>query len=65
MNTEKYIVRLCDEERQELHTIVKKQKGSSQKINRATVLLQADPSSKSRLETSNNQIIHEPLPPSG
>jgi hypothetical protein len=42
MNTEKYIVRLCDEERQELHTIVKKRKGSSQKINRATVLLQAD-----------------------
>ena len=38
MNTEKYIVRLNDEERQELNTIVKKLKGTSQKIKRAIVL---------------------------
>lgn len=42
MNTEKYIVRLNDEERQELQTIVKKLKGTSQKVNRALALLHAD-----------------------
>ena len=42
MNTEKYIVRLNDEERQELQGIVKKLKGSSQKVNRAIALLHAD-----------------------
>jgi hypothetical protein len=42
MNTEKYIVRLSDEERQELQTIVKKLKGTSQKVNRALALLHAD-----------------------
>ena len=42
MNTEKYIVRLNDEERQELQTIVKTLKGSSQKVNRAIALLHAD-----------------------
>lgn len=42
MNTEKYIVRLSDTERQELENIVKKLKGTSQKVNRALVLLKAD-----------------------
>ena len=42
MNTEKYIVRLTDEERQELAIIVKKLKGTSQKVNRALTLLHAD-----------------------
>ena len=42
MNTEKYIVRLSDKERQELETIVKKLKGTSQKVKRAIVLLKAD-----------------------
>jgi len=42
MSTEKYIVRLNDEERQEFQTIVKKQKGSSQKVNRAIALFHAD-----------------------
>jgi hypothetical protein len=42
MNTEKYIVRLTDEERQALDLVVKKPKGSAQKINRALVLLKAD-----------------------
>jgi len=42
MNTEKYIVRLSDVERQELETIVKKRKGTSQKVKRAIVLLKAD-----------------------
>ena len=42
MNTEKYIVRLSSEERQELETIVKKLKGTSQKVNRALALLHAD-----------------------
>ena len=38
----KYIVRLTDEERTELHVVVKKLKGSSQKVRRAQVLLKAD-----------------------
>jgi hypothetical protein len=42
MNTEKYIVRLTDEERRQLETIVKKLKGTSQHVKRAIVLLKAD-----------------------
>ena len=42
MNMEKYIVRLTDEERRKLETIVKKLKGSSQRVKRAIVLLKAD-----------------------
>ena len=38
----KYIVRLTDEERVELLEVVKKLKGSSQKVRRAQVLLKAD-----------------------
>ena len=38
----KYIVRLTEEERTELHVVVKKLKGSSQKVRRAQVLLKAD-----------------------
>ena len=38
----KYIVRLTDEERQTLGTVVAKLKGSSQKVRRAQVLLKAD-----------------------
>lgn len=42
MNTEKFIVRLSNEERKELENIVKKLKGTSQKVNRANALLHAD-----------------------
>jgi Homeodomain-like domain len=38
----KYIVRLTDEERRTLQEVVKKLKGSSQKVRRAQVLLKAD-----------------------
>ena len=38
----KYIVRLSDVERNELMTVVKKLKGSSQKVRRAQILLKAD-----------------------
>ena len=38
----KYIVRLTDEERQTLRSVVKKLSGSSQKVRRAQVLLKAD-----------------------
>jgi Homeodomain-like domain len=38
----KYIVRLTDAERQALQEVVKKLKGSSQKVRRAQVLLKAD-----------------------
>ena len=38
----KYIVRLTDEERQTLREVVKKLKGSSQKVRRAQILLKAD-----------------------
>ena len=42
MNAEKYIIRLSLEERRELETIIKKLKGTSQKVNRAIALLHAD-----------------------
>jgi len=42
MNTEKYIVRLTDEERLELETIVKKLKGTSQKVKCAIVLFKPE-----------------------
>jgi hypothetical protein len=38
----KYIVRLTDEERQTLGEVIKKLKGSSQKVRRAQILLKAD-----------------------
>lgn len=38
----KYIVRLTDEERETLRSVIKKLKGSSQKVRRAQVLLKAD-----------------------
>ena len=38
----KYIVRLSDDEREELKAVVKKLKGSSQKVRRAQILLKAD-----------------------
>lgn len=38
----KYIVRLTDQERTELLTVVKRLKGTSQKVRRAQILLKAD-----------------------
>lgn len=38
----KYIVRLTDEERETLHGVMKKRKGSSQQVRRAHILLKAD-----------------------
>ena len=38
----KYIVRLNDQERQELHAVIKKLTGTSQKVQRAQILLKAD-----------------------
>src|SRR5690606_22402744 len=38
----KYIVRLTDQERSELAEVVKKLKGTSQKVRRAQILLKAD-----------------------
>ncbi len=38
----KYVVRLSDEERGELEQVVKKLKGTSQKVKRAQILLKAD-----------------------
>ena len=38
----KYIVRLTDEERQTLRSVVKKLSGTSQKVRRAQILLKAD-----------------------
>lgn len=38
----KYIVRLTDEEREELQVVVRKFKGTSQKVRRAQILLKAD-----------------------
>jgi len=49
------LIRLNDEERQELQTIVKKQKGSSQKVNRAIALFHADANGP---DWTNEQIAH-------
>lgn len=38
----KYIVRLSDEERETLNEVIKKLKGSSEKVRRAQILLKAD-----------------------
>jgi hypothetical protein len=38
----KYIVRLDDQERQELHAVIRKLSGKSQKVRRAQILLKAD-----------------------
>jgi DNA-directed RNA polymerase sigma subunit (sigma70/sigma32) len=38
----KYVVRLTDEERRQLQEVVKKLKGTSQKVRRAQILLKAD-----------------------
>ena len=38
----KYVVRLTDEERAELQAVVRKLKGTSQKVKRAQILLKAD-----------------------
>jgi hypothetical protein len=38
----KYIVRLTEEERRQLREVIKKLKGSSQKVRRAQILLKAD-----------------------
>jgi len=38
----KYIVRLDDQERQELETVIQKLSGTSQKVRRAQILLKAD-----------------------
>jgi hypothetical protein len=43
----KYIVRLTEEERCELQEVIKKLKGSSQKVRRAQILLKADADIKS------------------
>jgi len=55
MNTEKYIVRLSDEERGKLESIVKKLKGTSQIVKRAIVLLKADADGPNW----TNEQIHE------
>ena len=38
----KFIVRLTDEERESLRSVIKKLNGSSEKVRRAQVLLKAD-----------------------
>src|SRR5262245_11508538 len=38
----KYIVRLTDQERNELQGVIKKRKGTAQKVRRAQILLKAD-----------------------
>lgn len=38
----KYVVRLSEEERQVCHAVIKKLKGSSQKVRRSQILLKAD-----------------------
>jgi hypothetical protein len=53
----KYIVRLSRKERQELVEIVKNQKGSSQRIRRAQILLRADVNTSNWPDTRNAQAF--------
>ena len=58
----KYIVRLTDEERQELVAVITKLKGTSQKVKRAQILLKADadgpnwPHHQSRYHVKKNKM---------
>ena len=47
----KYIVRLTDEEWETLWMVIKKLRGSSQKVRRAQVLLKADADGPNRTDT--------------
>ncbi len=47
----KYIVRLSDEERQSCQDVVKKLKGTSQKVRRAQILLKADADGPAWIDT--------------
>lgn len=55
---EKYIVRLSDEERQTCEEIVKQRKGSSQKVRRAQILLQADADGPNRPDVRIAEAYH-------
>ncbi len=59
----KYIVRLSDEERQVCKDVIKKLKGTSQKVRRAQVLLKADADGPAwtdeRIAEAFNCRVHE------
>ncbi len=54
----KYIVRLSDEERQVCKEVVKKLKGSSQKVRRAQILLQTDADGPNWPDTRIAEAFH-------
>lgn len=54
----KYIVRLSDEERQVCQEVVKKLKGSSQKVRRAQILLKADADGPNWTDTRIAEAYH-------
>ena len=54
----KYIVRLSDEERQVCREVVKKLKGSSQKVRRAQILLKADAEGPNWTDTRIAEAYH-------
>jgi len=54
----KYIVRLTDEERQELKRVISKLSGSSQKVKRAYVLLKADADGPGWTDTQIAEAYH-------
>jgi hypothetical protein len=54
----KYIVRLSDEERQVCQEVVKKLKGSSQKVRRAQILLQTDADGPNWIDVRIAEAFH-------
>jgi len=52
-----YIVRLSDDEREACLTVVKKLKGSSQKVRRANILLKADTDIAEGGHCGNGQFV--------
>jgi Homeodomain-like domain len=54
----KYVVRLSDEEREVCQDVVKKLKGSSQKVRRAQILLKADADGANWTDTRIAEVCH-------
>jgi hypothetical protein len=54
----KYIVRLTEQERQTCHGVVKKLKGSSQKVRRAQILLQTDADGPAWTDAKISEAYH-------
>ena len=58
----RYIVRLTDEERNELRGVVKKLKGTGEKVRRAQILLKADADGPNWSDRANSRRVFVSCP---